>query len=618
MRRNLLILLVIGSFLLPLAAGENDRNLVTYHWWLSYKELPYIAYPMGLPDSKFHIKGCSPVFGPSPLAVLQNSETDLDPLCSIRFRTEGFEEVNPFKKTVWRPNEILSENNYKEGKKVKMVTAFVNQESSVSTVVLSNSGKEPWKQELVFYSRGTSALQEDYIARKAITITNQFKTGASAMGIFFDKTTVEDIFVFQENGRYRIITKLNIPAEAAVTFSIGTGFGNDARAASILSFTAAGKNVIELESEKEVFYNKLLSNIVRIYSTDISTRKMYQAVYLLLNGYRHEDVSDFALRFIFEEKLDKILGKKLWPWIYWKAYEFTGDTRYLEAAVENGENYKKMENEALELYNQRALEWAGSIIGKKAVFTPVKVPEDLKNEQNILNLILQGEEKSIIEKEVKKLLLFPELKYPEIYFILENLIKYDIKASVPALYEKQMPFTQYDEDRPVSEVFSFMDMYFKSSGIDFTRGNLYIQPLDLYKYRNIFNFKYKGNLLDIIYSRAGKYIDRILVNGQSVCSRIIYIPEGSSQYKIEIQLSSWPGNPVLNSIKTNTWYKVIKCSYDDKTAVFNIEMESPPLEDFHAIINIAKNSKWIKRVTINWKDISRYEDIKVEYKDKGF
>src|SRR3989339_187390 len=132
------------------------------------------------------------------------------------------------------------------------------------------------------------------------------------------------------------------------------------------------------------------------------------------------------------------------------------------------------------------------------------------------------------------------------------------------------------------------------------------------------NFKYKGNLLDIIYSHEGKFIDKILVNGQSVCSRIVYIPEGSLQYKIEIQLSSWPGNPILNSIKTNSWYRVLRCSYDDKTGIFNIEMESPLLEDFKAIINITKNSKWIKRVTINWKDISRYENIQVEYKDKGF
>jgi len=277
-----------------------------------------------------------------------------------------------------------------------------------------------------------------------------------------------------------------------------------------------------------------------------------------------------------------------------------------------------MENEALELYNQRALEWAGSIIGKKTVYTPVKVPEDLKNEQKVLNMILQGEEKADIEKETKRLLNFPELKYPEVYFILDNLVKYDIKTSVAALYEKQMPFTQYDDDRPVSEVFSFVDMYFKNSGIDFTRGNLYIQPLDMYKFRFIYNFKYKGNLLDIIYSREGKFIDKILVNGQSVCSRLVYIPEGSQQYKIEVQLSSWPGNPILNSIKTNTWYKVMKCSYDEKTAIFNIEMECPPLETFKAIINITKNSKWIKRVTINWKDISKYEDIKVEYKDKGF
>jgi len=617
MRRNLLIALILGSLLLPSLAGESDRNLVTYHWWLSYKELPYASYPMGLPDSKFHLKSYSPSFGYSPLAVFYG-ETEIDPLCAIRFRTEGFEEINPFKSIVWRPNEIFSESNYKEDKKVKMATAFVNQESCVSSLVLSNSSKEPWQQEVIFYSKGTTVTQEDFVSRKAVTVGNQFKNGASALGIYFDKPFAEEISVFPENSRYRIIVKINIPPGSEVSFFIGLGFANDIKTASALAFTAAGKNVVEMESEKELFYNKLLSNVVRVYATDVSTRKMYQAFYLLLNGFKREEVSDFALRYVQEEKLGSILGKKLWPWIYWKAYEFTGDTAYLEAAVANGENYKKMENEALELYNQRALEWAGSIIGKKAVFTPVKIPADLKNEQQALNLILQGEDKALIEKEVKRLLLFPELKYPEIYFILDNLIKYDIRESLPALFEKEMPFAQYDDDRPFSEVFSYMDMYFKNSGIDFTRGNLYIQPLELYKYRNIFNFKYKGNLLDIFYSREGKYIDKILVNGQSVCSRIIYIPNGVLQYKIEVQLASWPANPILNSIKTNTWYKVSKCSYDDKTAVFNIEMDCPPLEELHAIINMTKNSKWIKRVTINWKDISKYENIKVEYEEKGF
>jgi hypothetical protein len=117
-----------------------------------------------------------------------------------------------------------------------------------------------------------------------------------------------------------------------------------------------------------------------------------------------------------------------------------------------------------------------------------------------------------------------------------------------------------------------------------------------------------------MYKNTGKSIDKILVNGQSVCSRIIYIPKGKQQYKIEIQLSSWPGNPILNSIKTNTWYKVLRCSYDDKTAVFNVEMETIPLEEFKAIINITKNAKWIKKITINSKDISKYDNITVEYK----
>lgn len=613
MRRSIIIALIILTLRGVAFSGEHDRNLVTYHWWLSYKELPFVSYSMGLPDSKFYIKAYSETYGYSPLAIL-SSESDLDPFCSIRFRTAGFEEINPFKSVVWRPNEILSESSLSEENKIKMVTAFVSPEASVSSLVLSNAGKKTWKPEIIFYARGTSILQEEYLTKKAVTVTNQFKTASSALGIFFDKDTVEEISYLVENGRYRIMARLNILPETTVSFVIGVGYGNDFRTAAKASFAAAGKNVIEVSREKEIFYNKLLSNIVRVYTTDVSTRKFYQAVYMLLNGYSRTDIADFSLRYVFEERLGKILDKKLWPWIYWKAYEFTGDTEYLETAVANGDNYPKMENEVLELYNQRTLDWAGSIIGKNATYPPVKIPEDLKDEQKVLNMILQGEDKSLIEAEVKKLFYLPELKYPEIYFILDNLVKYDIKGSVPALYEKQLPFTQYNVDRPLSEVYSFTDKYFKNCGIDFTRGNLYIQPLDMYKYRDIYNFKYKGNLLDIMYKNTGKSIDKILVNGQSVCSRIIYIPKGEQQYKIEIQLSSWPGSPMLNYIKTNTWYKIFRCFYDEKTAIFNIEMETIPLEELKAIINITKHAKWIKKVTINWKDISKYENITVEYK----
>ena len=57
---------------------------------------------------------------------------------------------------------------------------------------------------------------------------------------------------------FRTITKINIPPESEVSFSVGVGFANDARTAATLSFTAVGKNVVEMAGEKELFYNKLL------------------------------------------------------------------------------------------------------------------------------------------------------------------------------------------------------------------------------------------------------------------------------------------------------------------------------------------------------------------------
>ena len=648
MRNCFIIFILVLALLLPAYCDEHDRALVTYHFWLTYRELPGAANPIGLPESKFLLKGYSPVFGFSPLAILVN-EAETDPLCVVRLRTEGFEEINPFKDILWRPNELESECKFKEDKKIKMVTAFIGNDSAVSTLVLSNLGKNPWKQELVFYSKGTGIIPEDYMYRKAITVTCPQKAGFSAAGIYFDKTVIEDISYIQESGRYRIIARVNVPAESAITVNIGIACAGEARTAATASLTAVSRNVYEMVTEKEVFFNRLLSNIPRFYNTDVSTRRYYQTAYLLMHGYRREDSFDISLRYIYEEKLKKILGKKLPPWMYWKAYEFTGEIKYLETAVANGEGYPKPENEVLEMYNHLTLDWAGSLLGKKAVYTPVVIPEgtEFKDEQKVLYMLLTGEDPKLIETEAKKLLNYKTLKYPETFFITDLLARFDIKGPVPALFEREMPFTQYHKDRTPQEDMAFMEMFFKSSGVDFARGNLSIQPLDLYKLRNIYNLKYKGNYLDIFYTREGRYIDKILFDGQPVNTRILYIPEADTapvsitalpagttasssvtnstlnatlssnpMRKIEIQLSSWPSNPLLNSIRTNSWYKVFKCGYDEKNAIFNIDMETPPLENWKATINITKNSKWIKKVTINWQDISKYEDIKIEYKEK--
>ncbi len=648
MRNCYLIICLFIELLLPVACEEHDRSLVTYHLWLTYRELPGSASPIGLPESKFFLKGYSPIFGFSPLAIFSN-DFETDPFCSIRLRTEGFEEVNPFKELLWRPNELESEYQYKENKKIKMIAAFVNNESAVGSLVLSNSGQNPWQQDLIFYVKGTNILAEEKSLKKTVTVTCPQKAGFSAIDIVFDKVSLEEIIMVQEGEIYRITARLNIPAGAAAAIHFGVASASEALAAGAAAGIAGGRNVYEIAAEKEVFYNRLLSSITRIYNTDVSTRKFYQTVYLLLNGYRTEEFSDFALRYVFEEKLKKLLGQKTAPWLFWKAYEFSGDIKYLEKAIANGDDYPKMENKVLEMYNQLTLEWAGALIGKKAVYSPVKLSEGFEpnNEQKVLYMLLNGEEPKAIEAEAKKLLNYSDLKYPEIFFIIELLTKFDIKGLIPAFFEKELPFTQYYKERSVYEVMTFVDMYFKSSGVDFTRGNLCLQPLDLYKFRNIYNLRYKGNYLDIFYSHEGKYIDKILLDGQPVNTRLLYIPEAdvvpvskpgalvaaipqnsnsttdvtlssNTLRKIEIQLSNWPSTPILNSIKTNSWFKVYRCVYDEKTAILNIDMDTPPLDKFKAIISITKNSKWIKKVTINWKDIAAYDGIKVEFKEKGY
>jgi len=641
MRRCLIILSLCAGLLLPGNCEERDRALVTYHLWLTYRDLPDTACPVGLPDSKFFLKGYSPAFGFSPLAVFLN-ETETDPFCSIRLRTEGFEELNPFKEILWRPNELESECQFKEDKKIKMLTAFINNETAGSTAVLSNSGTSPWKQEIIFYAKGTAIIPEDSISKKSVTVTCPQTAGFSALAVVFDRTILSEISFVQENDRYRIIAGLNIPAGSAAVVNFGAACAADARSAVTAAGLAAGKNIYEQAAEKEVFYNKLLSNIPRIYNTDVSTRKYYQTAYMLFNSYRREEFSEFAAKYIFEEKLKKLTVEKAAPWLYWKAYEFTGNIKYLETAVSNGESYSKPENKVLELYNQLVLEWAGSLIGKKPDYIPVKLKEsaEIKDEQKVLYMLVNGESPKSIETEAKKLLNHKELKYPEIFFILDLLAKFDIKGLIPAFFEKELPFTSNPKERTLFEVMAYMDMYFKSSGLDFTRGNLYIQPFDFYKFRNIFNFRHKGNTLDIFYSNEGKYIDRILLDGQPVNSRLLYIPEAdvpplnlagtaassgpnatlssNPQRKIEIQLSNWPSNPVLNSIKTNSWFKVFKCAYDEKNAVFNIDMETPPPDKFKAVISITKNTRAIKKVTVNRQDISKYGGIKLEFKEKGY
>jgi hypothetical protein len=109
----------------------------------------------------------------------------------------------------------------------------------------------------------------------------------------------------------------------------------------------------------------------------------------------------------------------------------------------------------------------------------------------------------------------------------------------------------------------------------------------------------------------------VLVNGANVSSRYIGLPDAAAPgavYNIDVYYSDRPVPPILTGIRTNNWYFIKGAGYDEKSGIFNIDLDSDPFENLNITFTVARNAKKINKVTLNWKDISKYPNIKINIK----
>ncbi|MFH1824513.1 MAG: hypothetical protein ABH873_04735 [Candidatus Firestonebacteria bacterium] len=597
----------------------SEEKIIDYHLWLTYRNLPHNSYPISLPEAKFGIKGWSNNWGYGPLSSL-TGEFNLEPLLAVRIRNEINEDINPFKELIWRPHLLEAESIISETKKIQMKTVFVNDNSVLANITFVNESKEIWKQEVIIYVKGEGIQTEDAKVKpeadtkKSIGIFSIQNNNYILLQLLLQEKILEYSSISKEEDKYKIFLRILVPGNSSISFNVSLGISNDLKSADDIVALALNKDINQIIEEKKIFLNKLLMGIPQIKKTDIPTRNFYQAAYLLINDYKLEDQANFSFRFMNKAGYENI--KNISPWMLWKIYEFNGDIKYLEEMYSKMHKmFNKEPETVLDLYNLNSLNWINAILNKENINFKKRKLDNLELEEKVLYLLLEKFNKKDIELEVNKLILKEDLKYPEIYFIIDSLIKYNLKDLAVKLIKKLMPGVQRDGQRTLLEMTGFLDLYFKLSGMGFERGNIIIQPLNLYTHKDIFNFKYKGNILNFEYKGEGKFINKVLIDDSSVYSRVICFPVSDSvKHNIVIFLNDKPTNPILNYVKANTGYSIKKCGWDEKEGVFNINLDSPPLEEIKAIFDISKNSKKIKKVTINWKDISKFSNIKIEIK----
>lgn len=614
--------LLIIFFLFNSNIALCESKIVDYHYWLTYRTLPHNSYPISTPLSKFGITGYSDSWGYCPLAAMTGI-VEIEPLFAVRLRNEINEDINPFKELVWRPYLLESEWPYLTEseklispalKSIKMQTSFISDECVVSNLTLTNDSADIWKQSIVIYVKGDGIQTQEENFSKSVNIFLMQNNNHIITEFRIDKKFLEASSTIKEEDKYKILLRFVVLPKTNVSFNVVVGVGSDLATVNKMVSDNLNKNIIQIIEERKMFYNRLLSEIPQIRCTDVPTRSYYQAAYLLMNSYKSDDTENFSLRFINEDKLIKTEAPP--PWVLWKTYEFYGDIKYLEESYEKALLYNKDPETVIDLYNLQCLVWINNILNKGKLVVKNKEFSSLSGEQKVLYLLLKQFNRKDIEAEVNKLLAKEYLKYPEIYFIVDSLMKYDAMDLALKLLKKLMPSVQRDNKRTPIEMVGTLDLYFRTCGVNFNKGNIDIQLIfGVNPYgpcRNISNFKYKGRNLNLTFEGKGKYIEKILIDNNLSYSSIFYLQTSNlSDHYIKVYQTDKPQKPFLNSIRTNNWFFIKRCGWDEKNAIFNIDMDSSPLSDFKAIINISKNAKKIKKVTINWTDINKYKDIKV-------
>ncbi len=606
----------------PLLGFCQESDIISYHNWLKYRELPFISYPIASTNSATALLAGSERWGFSVFSALTGS-VKTDPLLAIRYRNASREELNPVDITggsgfFWQTFGFDSDYRVSSGRRIKMISTQAGDGLYAAKIKLVNDTPEAWPLELVFYMQGESFSSDEDKSKRFFTAVNRTETGLSAVKFAIEKSLILNWSTVREEDCQRLLVRLNLPPakeENSRFFNAAAGAGAEGLQEQ-LSYVL-DKDTEELAAANRTSFNKLLMKLPRIVNTSIDTREYYQGAYLTLTSVKKDDeLVRYNLRFYDEPKIKDFVPTL--PWLAWRLYEAYGDVKALQVFFDKvvSSGIKEPET-AAELYDLKCLAWMAGVLGREKPSVKPKPGkfDNISNEDKLLYILLEKYTKSDAEKAVEPLLYRQSFKYPEVFFCIDTLLRYGERDLAGKLCMAVKPYNQRLNDRNFTEIACSNELFLKTCGLDFSRGNLVIQPFELYHElwkRNISSLKYRGNTINLSYKGSGKFIEKVLVNNDNYSTRFFTIPEGLNQpvINIEVVLSDRPVPPLLYSVKTNNAYTIKKCGYDEKAGTFNIDMDKFADDSLNCTFTVKANGKKVNKVTVNWKDISKYSGIK--------
>ncbi len=609
---------LLAILLLPLLSFCQETDIVSYHNWLKYRELPFISYPVATTNSSTALLAGSQNWGYSVFSALDGA-VKIDPLLAIRYRTPSREELNPVDISsgsgfFWQTFGFDSDYKVFPGRRIKMISTQAGDDLYAAKIKLVNDTAEVWPLELVFYMQCESFTSEEDKTNRYFISVNR----GGAVKFAVDKSLISGWNSAREEDCQRLRLRLNLPPakeenSCFMTAAAGAGVeGLQEKLSAVLEKGTEG-----LAFANRTYFNKLLMKLPKVMNTSIDTREYYQGAFLTLTSVnKEEELVKYNLRFYDEPKIKDFVPSH--PWLAWRLFEAYGDLKALQTFYERAASGELKEPETpAEYYDHKCLAWMAGVLGrdKPAVKgKPVKY-DSLTDEEKLLYILLEKYTKAEAEKAVEPLLFKQSFKYPEIFFCIDTLLRYGERDLAGKLGMAVKPYNQRLNDRTFPEIACSNELFLKTCGLDFSRGNLVIQPFELYHElwkRNISGLKYKGNIINFTYRGSGKLIEKVLVNNDNYSSRYFTLPEGLDQpvINIEVVLSDRPVPPMLYSVRTNNAYSIRRCGYDEKAGIFNIDMDKVPDESFNCTFTVRSNGKKVNNVTVNWKDISKYSGIK--------
>ncbi len=616
--------LLLAVILFPLLGVCQETDIVSYHNWLKYRELPFISYPIATTNSATALLAGSQKWGYSVFSALDGA-VKTDPLLAIRYRTPSREELNPVDISsgsgfLWQTFGLDSDYSVSQGRRIKMISTQAGNDLYAAKIKLVNDTSDPWLLDLIFYMKGESFSSDEVKSKRFFTAVNKTETGLSAVKFSIEKSLVQSWSTIREEDCQRLLVRLSLPpakGENAGCFIAAAGAGLEPEGLQEQLSSVLDKDIEELAAANRTFFNKMLMKLPKIVNTSIDTREYYQGAYLTLTSVKKDDeLVRYNLKFYDEPKIKDFVPTI--PWLAWRLYETYGDVKALQVFFDKAvlSGIKEPET-AAELYDLKCLSWMAGVLGREKPSVKPKPGkfEDISNEDKLLYVLLEKYTKADAEKAVEPLLYRQSFKYPEVFFCIDTLLRYGERDLAGKLCMAVKPYNQRLNDRNFTEIACSNELFLKTCGLDFSRGNLVIQPFELYHElwkRTISGLKYRGNTLNLSYRGSGRFVEKVLVNGDNYSTRFFTVPEGLNQtdINIEVVLSDRPVQPILYSVKSSNAYAIKKCGYDEKAGTFNIDMDKLPDENVNCTFGVRSNGKKVNKVTINWKDISKYSGIK--------